>query len=91
MLEGADHRNAAQPPAPVLRVIVDDADAWQKRAIEAGATETMPVEDMFWGDRYGMVKDPWGDNGAFATPLKDLSEAEILEAMKTATNEGCQT
>ncbi|MBI1233444.1 MAG: VOC family protein [Alphaproteobacteria bacterium] len=74
-----------------LHLIVDDADAWQKRAIEAGATETMPVEDMFWGDRYGMVKDPWGHNWAFATPLKDLSEAEILEAMKTATNEGCQT
>ncbi|MEN0651803.1 MULTISPECIES: VOC family protein [Hyphobacterium] len=74
-----------------LHLVVDDADAWQKRAIEAGATETMPVADMFWGDRYGEVRDPWGHAWAFATPQRSLSEAEILEAMKQSMDEDCQS
>jgi PhnB protein len=43
-----------------LHLQVDDADKWFDRAVAAGATATMPVEDMFWGDRYGQVVDPFG-------------------------------
>jgi PhnB protein len=43
-----------------LHLQVDNADTWFDRAVAAGATATMPVEDMFWGDRYGQVKDPFG-------------------------------
>lgn len=43
-----------------IHLQVDDADAWFARAVAAGATPTMPVADMFWGDRYGQVKDPFG-------------------------------
>jgi uncharacterized glyoxalase superfamily protein PhnB len=39
---------------------VDDADAWWQRAVDAGATPVLPVADMFWGDRYGQVRDPFG-------------------------------
>ena len=43
-----------------LLLAVDDADAWWQRAIDAGATAVMPVAEMFWGDRYGQVRDPFG-------------------------------
>lgn len=49
------------PPAGVtLHLQVDDADAWFDRALKAGATPKMPLADMFWGDRYGQVADPFG-------------------------------
>jgi PhnB protein len=43
-----------------LHLQVDNADTWFDRAVAAGATVAMPPEDMFWGDRYGQVKDPFG-------------------------------
>lgn len=59
---------------------VDDADAWAARAVEAGATLAMPVEEQFWGDRYGVVVDPFGHVWALVTPVKSMS----LEEMKAA-------
>ena len=53
-----------------LHQYVRDCDAAIKRAADAGATVTMAAQDMFWGDRYGQVKDPYGLQWAFATPLK---------------------
>jgi PhnB protein len=58
-----EFRGGAEPPAPggvTLHLQVDDADAWTKRAVEAGAEITMPLADMFWGDRYGQLRDPFG-------------------------------
>lgn len=49
-----------KPQAFNLTLHVDDIDAWWKRAIDAGATEVMPVQEMFWGDRYGQLRDPYG-------------------------------
>jgi len=63
---------------------VKDCDAAIKRAEDAGATVTMPAMDMFWGDRYGTVNDPFGHTWAFATHIKDLSPEEIAEASKAA-------
>lgn len=64
-----DHGHPWVPPAGFgLTLQVDDADAWARRAIAAGATEIMPVSDMFWGARYGQVKDPFGVVWAFNTP-----------------------
>ena len=49
------------PPDGVnLHLQVDDADKWYDRAISAGATPTMPLQEMFWGDRYGQLQDPFG-------------------------------
>ena len=44
----------------------------------------MPAQDMFWGDRYGVVTDPFGHNWSFATHLKDLTPAELQAATKEA-------
>ncbi len=59
------------PPAgTVLHLQVDDADAWFDRAVAAGATVRMPLQDMFWGDRYGHVGDPFGHVWSIATPIE---------------------
>lgn len=49
-----------QPQAFNLTLQVKDIDAWWKRAVDAGATVVMEVQDMFWGARYGQLKDPFG-------------------------------
>lgn len=51
-----------------IHLIVDDADAWMARAVAAGGVEAMAVHDVFWGDRYGVVVDPFGHAWALATP-----------------------
>ncbi len=51
-----------------IHLIVDDADAWMKRAVAAGGVEAMAVQEVFWGDRYGVVVDPFGHSWALATP-----------------------
>ena len=53
----------------ILHQYVRNCDAAIKRAADAGATVVMPAQDMFWGDRYGMVRDPFGHEWSFATPL----------------------
>ena len=58
---------AVAPAAFNLHLQVDDADAWFDRAVKAGCDVLMPVELQFWGDRYGMVKDPFGVTWAFGT------------------------
>jgi uncharacterized glyoxalase superfamily protein PhnB len=63
---------------------VEDCDAVVKRAEKAGATVTMPAQDMFWGDRYGMVTDPFGHSWSFATHIRDLTPEEIAEGAKAA-------
>ena len=59
---------------------VDDVDAVFSQAVNAGATVTMPVDDMFWGDRYGVVKDPFGHQWSIATHVRDVSPEEIRQA-----------
>ncbi len=54
-----------------IHLIVDDADAWMERAVAAGGVEAMPVQEVFWGDRYGVVVDPFGHAWALATPQPD--------------------
>jgi PhnB protein len=54
-------RSSPDNPSPVtLHLQVDDADRWFERAVQAGATVSMPLADQFWGDRYGRVNDPFG-------------------------------
>jgi hypothetical protein len=47
--------------------------------VDAGAEVIMPVEDCFWGDRYGILRDPFGHRWSVATRLKDLSPAQLQE------------
>lgn len=58
---------AVAPQAINLHLQVDDADRWFDRAVAAGCTVLMPMELQFWGDRYGMVKDPYGVTWAFGS------------------------
>ncbi len=67
-----------------IHLQVEDADALYDQAVKAGATATMPLADMFWGDRYGIVTDPFGHNWSIATHVKDLTPEEIQEAAKNA-------
>ncbi len=54
-----------------------DADATFKQAVAAGCKATMPVADMFWGDRAGNVQDPFGHSWMIATHTKDYTKEEI--------------
>lgn len=63
---------------------IENCDAAIKRAQDAGATVLMPAMDMFWGDRYGVVTDPYGHKWAFATHIQDLTPDEMQAAMKDA-------
>jgi uncharacterized glyoxalase superfamily protein PhnB len=66
-----EHGHAPVAPAGFSVMLkVDDADAWYNRAVEAGCTAIMPVADMFWGDRYGQLKDLFGVIWAINGPLK---------------------
>ena len=54
-----------------------DADKVYQQAIAAGAKETLPIADQFWGDRYGVVTDPYGHLWAIATRKEDLTTEEM--------------
>ena len=60
-----------------LYLYVPDADAFFQKALAAGAAQVMPVSDMFWGDRCGTLKDPFGYTWMVATHKRDLNDAEI--------------
>ena len=61
---------------------VQDVDALFKRAVAAGATATMPPSDMFWGDRYGKVSDPYGHHWGMATHKLDVTPEEMATGQK---------
>lgn len=65
-----------------LHLYSPDVDAAFKQAVEAGASVRMEVADMFWGDRYGQVTDPFGHHWSIATHVKDVTPEEMAEAMK---------
>jgi PhnB protein len=60
-----------------MYIYVEDADAMFKQAVDAGATIEMPLADMFWGDRMGTVKDPFGYSWMIATHIRELSDEEV--------------
>lgn len=61
---------AKDPPRGVtVHIEVDDADKWWARAVAAGATVAMPIQDAFWGSRYGQLKDPFGHTWSIGSPL----------------------
>jgi uncharacterized glyoxalase superfamily protein PhnB len=65
-----------------IMLYVEDADAVAAQAQKAGAKITQPVADMFWGDRYGSLEDPFGHRWSVATHVRDVTEAEMAEAMR---------
>ena len=67
-----------------MHLYVADVDKVFEQAVAAGATAAMPPADMFWGDRYGRVTDPFGHSWSIATHIKDPTPEEMAEAAKTA-------
>jgi len=60
-----------------IHLFVPDADATFERAVQAGATVRMPIDDAFWGDRYAQVGDPFGHVWSIATHKEDVSAEEM--------------
>ena len=60
-----------------IHLYVTDADATFARAVAAGATVAMPLQDMFWGDRYGKLVDPFGHHWSIATHKEDVPPEEM--------------
>ena len=75
--------------AVVIHLYVPDADAAWDQALAAGARPLMPLADMFWGDRYGQVVDPFGHRWSIATHQHDLSQDQIMEGMNKMMAGGC--
>jgi len=65
-----------------LHIYTEDVDLAFARAVKAGAKVEMPVSDMFWGDRYGKLADPFGHKWSIATHKADLSAEEMERGMK---------
>jgi PhnB protein len=74
-------RSAGLSTAAVF-LYVEDVDAAFDRALKAGCTVRMPLDDMFWGDRYGQVIDPFGHTWAMATHKEDLRPEQIAQRQK---------
>ncbi|CAN7310976.1 VOC family protein [Massilia sp. LjRoot122] len=80
---------ALQGSAVVIHLYVPDADAVWERALAAGGKPLMPLDDAFWGDRYGQLVDPFGHRWAIATHLRDMTPQEIQDEMAKAMPGGC--
>lgn len=63
--------------AAFVHLYVDDVDACFKRALDAGANILQPVSDQFFGDRHGLIQDPFGYTWTIATHIEDVSTEEI--------------
>lgn len=73
--------NSLKGSPVTIHLQVDDADAFVTRAAAAGATVRMPVADMFWGDRYGQLVDPFGHHWSVGTHVRDVTPEEMRRSM----------
>ncbi|MGH3750366.1 MAG: VOC family protein, partial [Micromonosporaceae bacterium] len=67
-----------------IHLQLDDVDAVWQKAVDAGATVKMPLEDQFWGDRFGELEDPFGHHWSLATTKSTPSDEEIKKAAEKA-------
>ena len=90
MLSDPFPQSQVQPPNTVggttasVFLYVEDVDAAFQQAVDAGATVAMALQDMFWGDRFGTVTDPYGHVWSMASHVEDVSPEEIEERGKAA-------
>ena len=83
MLSDPFEQSTVKPPKELggasasIFMYVEDVDEMVQQAVDAGATVTSPIEDMFWGDRFGSIADPFGHTWSIATHKEDLSPEEI--------------
>jgi PhnB protein len=80
----------SRAPAPgsnigvTINLYLEKVDPVFDSAVSAGATPKMPPTDMFWGDRYAQLSDPFGHNWALAQHIKDMSQEEMKQAQEEA-------
>lgn len=67
-----------------IHIYTENVDQAFNRAVSAGAKVSMPLMDQFWGDRYGLVTDPYGHKWSLASHVKDMSQEEMERGMKDA-------
>lgn len=87
---GADSPQALQGSPVLLYLRVPDCDALYARAVAAGCKVKTPLQDMFWGDRYSLVEDPYGHKWEIATTVRQVSDKELQEVianMKACNNQ----
>ncbi|PWJ80503.1 putative glyoxalase superfamily protein PhnB [Pseudaminobacter salicylatoxidans] len=67
-----EHGHPSVPPQGYTMQLIlgDDVDAWWQRAVDAGCTVEVPLDVMFWGDRWGLLRDPFGVNWGMNAPVK---------------------
>ncbi len=83
--------HSATIPPVTLHLHVPDVDAFFERAVKAGAKSIMEPADAFWGDRYGVLEDPFGHRWSMATTVKSLGPDELKAAAREAMQApGCQ-
>jgi PhnB protein len=83
MNDGKSATPEALGGSPVtIHLTVTDVDAKFQQAIDAGAAVVMPLDDMFWGDRYGELRDPFGHLWSMGQPMREVSQDEIDNAMQ---------
>ncbi len=75
------------PRVASLFLYVPDVDKTMAKAVKAGATVRMPAMDMFWGDRFGSVVDPFGNIWAIATHVENVTSAEMKVRQKAAVKQ----
>ena len=68
-------------PVTIHLQVTEDVDAKFQQALDAGATVIAPLEDQFWGDRYGAVRDPFGHHWSLGQQVREVSMEEIAEHM----------
>ena len=70
--------------AVTIHLQVEDADAAFAQAVAAGAAVKMPIEDTFWGDRFGQLEDPFGQSWSVAAHVRDVSPEDTASALQQA-------
>jgi len=90
MLSDPFPQSSTSPPKELggttgsIFLYVEDVDSVVQQAVDAGGTVTMEVQDMFWGDRFGSVTDPFGHTWSIATHVEDVPPDEMEERSKAA-------
>lgn len=90
MLSDPMPQGSTRPPGELggtsgsVFLYVPDVDGVVQKAVDAGATVTMEVADQFWGDRFGVITDPFGHVWSIATHVEDVPPEEIEERAKAA-------
>lgn len=69
------------PTGVTVHTYLEDVDATFAKAVEEGGTALMPPADMFWGDRFAKIKDPFGHSWSLATHVEDVTPEQMKERM----------